>query len=653
MSSTVPPPAKEAEEAFEPDTWDIPELPEASAPGSAARESQRKLPHAPPPALPLERGHVAPGAAPAVAPPSSSAHRQPESTQRAIDPQPGSRVVQPPPLPRQRRSSTGPGQPAPSSSTTSGAASDPRRSAQSTKEWSLLDPGAVAGGRAPSAERPAAPRTDRSQTSAGAVRRPLPSGTTGARAPLPPELEVARPTTSNTERPQGTAVPPPARHAGLEPARPAARPVPGARTLLMPALGAAPSAGDARREPSGAPEETTWDLGEVAPTTVVTVPPLPRPAAAEVKPPEVKAPEMKAPEAPKPPSRPKAAEAPTPTPTALETKAPEAPLPKPPSQEMKAPEPPKPTAPEMKAPEPPTAAKPTAPEPRATVPEAKAPAPEAKPTAPEAKAHRTPAPRPAVEAPRAPAPTEAKTVEPPRFEPRATQPPAEDLGWLAPIIEPGTSLDDIERREASVLLDFDSALLPSPTEREHAAPGQESGDSICTFWLGEDCFGLDVQLVSEVLLIDDIHPVPWAPPALLGLFNSRGRIVPVVELGSLLGLDSAGAAARRAPRHAAPAILIKADSLVAAAVIDRPGLVVRIHRNAVTPTERGSAEPWVKGHLRLDERSQPAVTLLDPESLVQRFLDVSRFPDIRTCLGGGGYRPARATSAKNSEGNIA
>src|SRR5690606_26763353 len=129
--------------------------------------------------------------------------------------------------------------------------------------------------------------------------------------------------------------------------------------------------------------------------------------------------------------------------------------------------------------------------------------------------------------------------------------------------------------------------------------------------------------VSEVLLIDDIHPVPWAPPALLGLFNSRGRIVPVVELGSLLGLDSAGAAARRAPRHAAPAILIKADSLVAAAVIDRPGLVVRIHRNAVTPTERGSAEPWVKGHLRLDERSQPAVTLLDPESLVQRFLDVS------------------------------
>jgi purine-binding chemotaxis protein CheW len=224
-----------------------------------------------------------------------------------------------------------------------------------------------------------------------------------------------------------------------------------------------------------------------------------------------------------------------------------------------------------------------------------------------------------------------------------------ELGWLAPILEPGTSLDDIERHEAAVLFDFDSDLLPGASEQHRSVSGQ-SGESICTFWLGTDCFGLDVQLVNEVLLIDDILPVPWAPPALLGLFNSRGRIVPVVDLATLLGLPSSPEP--RGMAQASPAILIKADSLVAAAIVDRPGLVIQIDRGALTPTDGGSDEPWVRGHLRPAERSHPAVTLLDPACLVQRFLDMSRFPDIRACLGSAGYGPGRATSTKNSEGGI-
>ena len=201
--------------------------------------------------------------------------------------------------------------------------------------------------------------------------------------------------------------------------------------------------------------------------------------------------------------------------------------------------------------------------------------------------------------------------------------------------------------------DFDTDLLPSAGEQPRLLPGQSSGESICTFWLGADCFGLDVQLVSEVLLIDDILPVPWAPPALLGLFNSRGRIVPVVSLSTLLGVSSAAASEPAPVSQTSPAILIKADSLLAAALVDRPGLVLPLDRAGLIPTERGSAEPWLEGHLRPDDRTQPAITLLDPERLVQRFLDVSRFPDIRACLAGGGYRPARAASAQHRGVDIA
>jgi hypothetical protein len=77
-----------------------------------------------------------------------------------------------------------------------------------------------------------------------------------------------------------------------------------------------------------------------------------------------------------------------------------------------------------------------------------------------------------------------------------------------------------------------------------------------------------------------------------------------------------------------------------------------VERGALTPTDGGSDEPWVKGHLRPDESSHPAVTLLDPECLVQRFLDMSRFPDIRACLGSAGYRPARTAPTKTSGGEI-
>jgi chemotaxis signal transduction protein len=214
----------------------------------------------------------------------------------------------------------------------------------------------------------------------------------------------------------------------------------------------------------------------------------------------------------------------------------------------------------------------------------------------------------------------------------------------------GFESEDIELDEASVLIGFDSDTLVSAPEQRQRATGKGYGKSICTFWIGRDCFGLDVDLVNEVLLVEAIHPIPWAPSALLGLFNSRGQVVPVINLATLLGLasdptDSHGAQA------AQTAILLKADALVAAAVIDRPGLVVQLGTGTFTATDRGSAEPWVQGHLRTRDRSDLLITVLEPARLVQRCLEMARFPDIRTCFGGA-RPPARLASVKISQGEI-
>jgi chemotaxis signal transduction protein len=636
MSSTVPPGA-ETDEAFEADTWDIPDLgADVDPPAQAPRVP---LPARAAPPLPVQRGIPAAGAplpagtTPAgTTQPGGAVPKPGESTARAAAAAPSSaKVVQPPPLPRQRRAtgSSPSATDAPGVPRLSGETRPPQPAPSPGKEWSRLNPGS--GSRRANVEQ-AAPRpiepkptepTSAASASSGrsAQQAAAGAGSTTTAGYAAPASGSGPAKVSDTERPKGMAVPPPATLASPEPVA-VARAVPPSRTLLMPSIKVEPAA------PAAEDEGETWDVDPDS-TQVVAVPPSTEVKARPPSPPRVA---QAAPPVSEPRSAPSAKAVPAPA-----TPAVEAPKPQPPplpEAKAEAPKPQPPPLPEAKAEAP-------KPQPAPSAQEAKAVEAPTAPPAPPVRAAR------AIEAPTAPPAPKVAETKVAEAKPVEAAPP--DAGWLAPILEPGTSLDEIERREAAVLFDFDSDLLPGAGE-QHRNLGGQSGESICTFWLGPDCFGLDVQLVNEVLLIDDILPVPWAPPGLLGLFNSRGRIVPVVDLATLLGLPPSPEASGAA--QASPAILIKADSLLAAAIIDRPGLVVQVARGALTPTDGGSDEAWVKGHLRPDERSHPAVTLLDPECLVQRFLDMSRFPDIRACLGSAGHRPARTPSTKNSGGEI-
>ncbi len=60
---------------------------------------------------------------------------------------------------------------------------------------------------------------------------------------------------------------------------------------------------------------------------------------------------------------------------------------------------------------------------------------------------------------------------------------------------------------------------------------------ICTFAVDRHLMGLEVGLVQEVLRQQPVTPVPLAPPAIRGLINLRGSIVPAVDLRICLGLE--------------------------------------------------------------------------------------------------------------------
>ena len=59
---------------------------------------------------------------------------------------------------------------------------------------------------------------------------------------------------------------------------------------------------------------------------------------------------------------------------------------------------------------------------------------------------------------------------------------------------------------------------------------------LCTFGLDGLLFGIPADRVQEVLRPQPITPLPLAPPAIAGLLNLRGQIIPAIDLRRLLGM---------------------------------------------------------------------------------------------------------------------
>jgi purine-binding chemotaxis protein CheW len=73
------------------------------------------------------------------------------------------------------------------------------------------------------------------------------------------------------------------------------------------------------------------------------------------------------------------------------------------------------------------------------------------------------------------------------------------------------------------------------TAAEAAAP---PALRVCLFSLSGATFAVEVRHCREVVVIEDLTPVPLAPPALRGVTNLRGYILPVLDPRPLLGLPA-------------------------------------------------------------------------------------------------------------------
>lgn len=141
--------------------------------------------------------------------------------------------------------------------------------------------------------------------------------------------------------------------------------------------------------------------------------------------------------------------------------------------------------------------------------------------------------------------------------------------------------------------------------------------SVCAFWLGEQCYGLAASLVGEVFVVESYMPVPAAPPAVIGLFNLRGTPVALVDLAMVLELP--GLATSEAVNQTVMALVLRTDTLLVAIRIRKMEVVLPKGRGLYRPPqETGAEHAVVAGFLEMPERPDLTITLLQPEALLAR-----------------------------------
>jgi len=144
-----------------------------------------------------------------------------------------------------------------------------------------------------------------------------------------------------------------------------------------------------------------------------------------------------------------------------------------------------------------------------------------------------------------------------------------------------------------------------------AAPeaGPQAGPQLhlITFRLDGEEFALPIAAVREVIRVGEITRVPQAPAHVRGITNLRGRIVPVVELRTRLGL------APLVPTPKARIIVAETEGRLLGLLVDEVAQVLKLAADRVVdpPEEvRSAAGDHVTGVARLGER---LVILLDLE----------------------------------------
>jgi len=139
-----------------------------------------------------------------------------------------------------------------------------------------------------------------------------------------------------------------------------------------------------------------------------------------------------------------------------------------------------------------------------------------------------------------------------------------------------------------------------------------------TFALGEEVYGVDILRVKEIRGWSPVTRIPQSPPAVLGVLNLRGAIVPIVDLRRRFGMP----AAEFGPTTVVIVVRVSTErsERTLGLVVDAVSEVCNVNSGDRQPAPdfgAGIKTDFVKGLATVDKRM---VILLDIDRLVSEGL---------------------------------
>jgi purine-binding chemotaxis protein CheW len=96
------------------------------------------------------------------------------------------------------------------------------------------------------------------------------------------------------------------------------------------------------------------------------------------------------------------------------------------------------------------------------------------------------------------------------------------------------------------------------------------GRQLCTFYLDDQYFGVDVLNVQEVLRYQEMTRVPLAPPEVEGLINLRGQIVTAIDMRRRLEMPERNSGEQ--PMN----VIVRTDDGAVSLLVDEIGDVLEV-----------------------------------------------------------------------------
>jgi purine-binding chemotaxis protein CheW len=118
--------------------------------------------------------------------------------------------------------------------------------------------------------------------------------------------------------------------------------------------------------------------------------------------------------------------------------------------------------------------------------------------------------------------------------------------------------------------------------------------------LGDEYFGLDLELIREFTDIGNLTPIPCCPNHIVGNMNLRGEIITLVDIRNVLNLPTAPI------RVGSPTVVVEVNDIVAGLPVDQVLEMAYLNSADMTPVSgilSNFAEQYMRGSASFQEKT--------------------------------------------------